>query len=71
MAGPDMTLGTEAMRKQWSSCMAPEIVVGADDVLTWGLVFDLARSAMEATGTRIQTAVLDNAAVPGRKITLP
>ena len=36
-----MTLGTEAMRKQWSSCSAPELVVGADDVLTWGLVFDL------------------------------
>jgi hypothetical protein len=71
LAGPDMTLGTEAMRKQWSSCSASEIVVGADDVLTWGLVFDLARAAMDAAGTRVSVAVLDNAAVPGRKIVLP
>jgi hypothetical protein len=71
LAGPDMTLGTEAMRKQWSSCTASEIVVGADDVLTWGLVFDLARSAMDAAGTHVSVAVLDNAAVIGRKVILP
>jgi hypothetical protein len=71
LAGPDMTLGTEAMRKQWSGCNASEIVVGADDVLTWGLVFDLARAAMDASGTHVTVAVLDNAAVPGRKVVLP
>jgi hypothetical protein len=71
LAGPDMTLGTEAMGKQWSTCSAAEIVVGASDVLTWGLVFDLARSAFEASGTRVSTAVLDDGAVPGRKIELP
>jgi hypothetical protein len=66
-----MTLGTEAMRKQWSSCGAPELVAGADDVLTWGLVFDLAMSALEAASTRVTAVVLDNAAVPGHKISLP
>lgn len=71
LAGPDMTLGTEAMRKQWSSCGAPELVAGADDVLTWGLVFDLAMSALEAASTRVTAVVLDNAAVPGHKISLP
>jgi len=71
LAGPDMTLGTEAMRKQWSSCNASEVVVGADDVLTWGLVFDLARAALEASGSRVSVAVLDNAASPGHKIVLP
>lgn len=71
LAGPDMTLGTEAMRKQWSSCNVSEIVVGATDVLTWGLVFDLARSAFEASATRVSVAVLDNEAAPGRKIVLP
>jgi hypothetical protein len=71
LAGPDMTLGTEAMRKQWSACAAPELVAGADEILTWGLVFDLAMSALEAASTRITTVVLDNAAVPGRKVVLP
>lgn len=70
LAGPDMTLGTEAMRKQWSSCSAPELVVGADDVLTWGLVFDLGTSALQAAGTHVSTTVLQTNASPGRKVAL-
>jgi hypothetical protein len=70
LAGPDMTLGTEAMRKQWTSCSAPELVVGADDVMSWGLVFDLATAGLQAAGTHVSTAVLVTNAVPGRKLVL-
>jgi hypothetical protein len=70
LAGPDMTLGTEAMRKQWSSCGASELLVGADDVLTWGLVFDLATSALQASATRITTTVLLTSPSAGRKVAL-
>lgn len=70
LAGPDMTLGTEAMRKQWTGCGSPELVVGAEDVMSWGLVFDLAEAALQASGTRVSTAVLVTNAVPGRKLAL-
>ncbi|HEY3821964.1 MAG TPA: hypothetical protein VGL81_32580 [Polyangiaceae bacterium] len=70
LAGPDMTLGTEAMRKQWTGCGASELVVGADDVLSWGLVFDLATAATQAAGTHPTTAVLVTNVTPGRKLTL-
>jgi hypothetical protein len=71
LAGPDMTLGTEALRKQWSSCGASELVVGADDVLTWGLVFDLATAALQASATKVTTTVLVTTVSPGRKVALP
>jgi hypothetical protein len=70
LAGPDMTLGLEAMRKQWSSCAASELVVGADDAMTWGLVFDLATTGLQAPGTRTSTAVLVANPAPGRKLVL-
>jgi hypothetical protein len=70
LAGPDMTLGTEAMRKQWSGCGSPELVVGADDVMSWGLVFDLATAGLQAASTRVSTAVLVTNGVPGRKLVL-
>lgn len=70
LAGPDMTLGTEAMRKQWSGCGSPELVVGADDVMSWGLVFDLALAGLQAAQTHVSTTVLVTNAVPGRKLVL-
>jgi hypothetical protein len=70
LAGPDMTLGTEAMRKQWTGCGASELVIGADDVMSWGLVFDLATAGVQASGTHPTTAVLVTDAVPGRKLVL-
>jgi hypothetical protein len=70
LAGPDMTLGTEAMRKQWSRCGASELLVGSDDVMPWGLVFDLATAGLHASGTHPSTAVLVTHAVPGRKLAL-
>jgi hypothetical protein len=70
LAGPDMTLGTEAMRKQWAGCSSAELVVGADDVMSWGLVFDLATAGLQAAMTHVSTAVLVTNAVPGRKLVL-
>jgi hypothetical protein len=68
LAGPDVTLGTEAVRKLASGCNASELVVGADDTFTWGLVFDLATSVLEAPGARASAAVLVTSAAPGRKL---
>jgi hypothetical protein len=68
MAGPDMTLGTEAVQKHASGCGAPELIVGADDRFPWGLVFDLARMSLEMPGARATTVVLVTSAVPGRKV---
>ncbi len=70
LAGPDMTLGTEALRAQGEGCSASEVVVGAEDTMNWGLVFDLAANALSAPGARASAAVLVPSAVPGRKPTL-
>jgi hypothetical protein len=76
MAGPDMTLGTEAVQtqqtqqKQGAGCGASELLVGSDDRLTWGLVFDLATTSLHAPGARASAAVLVDDAVPGRKVVL-
>jgi hypothetical protein len=70
MAGPDMTLGTEAVQKHASGCGAPDLIVGADERFTWGLVFDLARMSLEMPGARASHAVLVTSAVPGRKVAL-
>jgi hypothetical protein len=70
-AGPDLTLGSEAMRKAASACEATAFWVGADESIAWGLVFDLAMAARtsEAGAPRATSVALlpDNAA-PGRKI---
>jgi hypothetical protein len=68
LAGPDITLGTEAVRKQAEGCNASELVVGSDDGLTWGLVFDLATSVLGSPGARASAAVLVTNAAAGRKI---
>ena len=67
LAGPDMTLGTEAIMKQAGACNANELFLGADDVLTWGLVFDLGTSALGSPGARASAAVLMRDANLGRK----
>ncbi len=70
LAGPDVTLGTDAIRTQWAGCGASAIAVGAEDTMTWGLVFDLGTSALQAPGSRASSAVLLTTAVPGRKLAL-
>jgi hypothetical protein len=67
LAGPDMTLGTEAIMKQAGACNANELFLGADDALTWGLVFDLGTSALSSPGARASAAVLMRDANLGRK----
>jgi hypothetical protein len=68
LAGPDITLGTDAMRTVSSGCNSSEIVVGSDDGLPWGLVFDLATSVLGAPGARASAAVLVTSAARGRKV---
>jgi hypothetical protein len=68
MAGPDMTLGTEAVLKQSSACGSPELLVGADDRFPWGLVFDLATMSLQAPGARSSAVLLVTNAAPGRKV---
>jgi hypothetical protein len=68
LAGPDITLGTEAVRTQAIGCSASELVAGADESMTWGLIFDLATSALQSPGARASAAVFVSNAVPGRKV---
>jgi hypothetical protein len=70
LAGPDVTLGTDAVRNAWTRCDSSDIVVGADDAMTWGLVFDLATTVLQAPGARASRAVLITKATPGRKLML-
>jgi hypothetical protein len=76
-AGPDLTLGTEGLKRASQSCASSSVwVLGADDNITWGLTFDL---AMRARGDgeggaplHATEAVLANEApVPGRKVEVP
>ncbi len=70
MAGPDMTLGTEAVRRQTNACSTSPLIVGAEERFPWGLVFDLATMSMQLPGTRSSGVVLVTNAVPGRKLVL-
>jgi hypothetical protein len=70
MAGPDMTLGTEAVQKQASTCGAPVLLVGGDERFTWGLIFDLATMSLGMPGMGPRGAVLTTNAVPGRRLAL-
>jgi hypothetical protein len=70
LAGPDLTLGMDAFRAQSESCEASQFVVGADEAMTWGLVFDVAMEALHQTWTRTSAAVVIAEATPGRKLAL-
>jgi hypothetical protein len=69
LAGPDMTLGLDAVRAAAQTCNASTIVAGADEAMTWGLMFDLATASLTAPGSRASAAYLVTSAVPGRKLT--
>jgi hypothetical protein len=71
LAGPDVTLGTEAVRTQWAGCGAPAIAIGAEDTMTWGLVFDLATTVLTSPGSRASAGILVTSAAPGHKLALP
>lgn len=70
LAGPDMTLGGDALRAQQSSCTAPDLFVGADERLTWGLAFDLASGALTGPGTHVSRVVLIPEPAVGKKLVL-
>jgi hypothetical protein len=74
-AGPDITLGTDAVRKLAAGCESSVWFVSADDSIPWGSVFDLAASAMGVVdgGAAMRTAdvaVLTREPVPGHKVTV-
>ncbi len=70
LAGPDITLGLEAILTRQEGCGASDLVVGADEAMTWGLVFDLATSALQIRGARASAAILVTRATPGRPVEL-
>ncbi len=70
LAGPDMTLGGDAVHARAGLCNAPEIVAGADDALSWGLVFDLATASLRELGAPASAARLVSHPTPGRKVIL-
>lgn len=70
LAGPDLTLGLDAVRERREGCSAPEFVLGADDAMPWGVVFDLAENVMGAARAQANSVVLVTAASPGKKVDL-
>lgn len=71
MAGPDITLGSDGLRRASAACDSPDYFLSADDSVKWGLVFDLAMAARggEAGAMRAtQAHVLLAVPVAGRKL---
>ncbi len=70
-AGPDLTLGGDAIRKGAAACDSQLFVVGGEDNITWGLTFDLAM-AIKTTplpnGRASQTILHADPPSPGRKV---
>jgi hypothetical protein len=75
-AGPDMTLGTAAVRAATNTgCESTILLVAADDMMIWGLVFDLVTISKQTTDAgpplhASSTVLLTTPPVPGRKVTL-
>ncbi len=72
-AGPDLTLGTQGLRKVSSACPSSVWLLGADDNIPWGLAFDLAtRARGDADGgvplRATEVVLLTQAPVAGRKV---
>jgi hypothetical protein len=75
-AGPDLTLGTEGLKRASQACASSTMwVLGADDIITWGLAFDLAMRARGGDGGAgihaSETLIANEAPVPGRKVEVP
>jgi hypothetical protein len=68
LAGPDLTLGMDAFRALAESCEASQFAVGADEAMTWGLVFDVGLEALHQPWTRTSAAVIVGDATPGRRL---
>ncbi|CAN5462100.1 hypothetical protein BH09MYX1_BH09MYX1_42810 [soil metagenome] len=71
MAGPDMTLGSDGMRKLGATCDSNLFAIAGDESVKWGLVYDLAISTRSnEAGIAKQTVAVVPAdpPVPGRKL---
>jgi hypothetical protein len=72
MAGPDLTRGSEGIRKRVLACDSPVWFAAADDNVTWGLVFDLVLAVMRPDDAGLpkarSVALLTKTPVPGRKV---
>ena len=72
MAGPDLTRGAEGIRKRVLACESSVFFVSADDNVTWGLVFDLARAVLHPEDGGLpkprSASLLVKTPVSGRKV---
>lgn len=72
MAGPDLTRGSEGIRKRLLACDSNVWFVSADENVTWGLVFDLAVAVMRPDDAGLpkprSVALLTKTPVSGRKV---
>ncbi|MDB4941706.1 MAG: hypothetical protein JWP97_1240 [Labilithrix sp.] len=72
MAGPDITRGSEGVRKRVLACDSPVFFLSSDDAVTWGLTYDLARAVLFPEDAGLpkarSAAVLVRTPVPGRKV---
>jgi len=72
-AGPDLTLGTQGLRKVSAGCSSSVWLLGADDTVPWGLTFDLAmRARADSEGgaplRAPEASLLTQAPVAGRRV---
>ncbi|HEX7604730.1 MAG TPA: hypothetical protein VF316_24090 [Polyangiaceae bacterium] len=71
MAGPDLTLGSDGVRRLGASCESSTFVVAGDETTKWGLVFDLAVAVRTVEGGApklTQAWVPSETVVPGHKL---
>jgi hypothetical protein len=74
LAGPDLTRGSEGIRKALAACDMPAWFLGADDTVTWGLLVDLVSAVAqpEDGGTPIgkpkDVALLVRQPAPGKAV---
>ncbi len=72
MAGPDLTRGSEGVRKLIASCDSPSWTIATDDNVTWGLAIDLVLSVSNpddgGTPPKAKDVSLAAKATPGQKV---
>lgn len=72
MAGPDLTRGSEGIRKRVLACDSSVWFVSADENVTWGLAFDLANAVMHPEDAGLpktrSVSLLVKTPVSGRKV---
>ena len=72
LAGPDLTRGSEGLRKRVLACDSNVFFLSADENVTWGLVFDLARATLYPEDAGLpkprSVSLLVKTPVSGRKV---